>query len=86
MITRHDYLEDPERWADTTEEAELVKFCIDYIKNHKNFHFKFSPVVLDVHTNKEYPNQQAKDTDTRYILLSKKVLEVFYGRSKKSDN
>ena len=84
MITRTIYLENPEKWFDTKEEKELVEFCINYIQKKKTVHFDFSPEMVDIN-NRIHVNNKTKDTDAYFIILSKRVLEVYDGRIKKSN-
>lgn len=76
MISRKHYLQEPEKWKGTPEEAELILFCQDYLLNKRNFHFNFSPTMVDVKKNEEQTNNKAKEIDQYFNILTLMVLEV----------
>ena len=82
VLTRAEYLKNPEKWKGTDEEMELVSDCLDYVTNCPRFSQEFSPTITDIN-NIRYPNERAKRSDQFFIILSKKVLEVYNDSRKK---
>lgn len=85
VLVRQLYLKEPEKWKGTPEEKELVEYCKWWIKSNKKFYQKFSPVVVDLDTGAKSRNIGAKRVDSHFIIMSKRVLEVYNGRAKKNN-
>lgn len=79
VLTRSEYLKNPELWKGTEEEKELVLWCTDYIINKPNFLFDFSPIIVEIKNNKVIyrDNFKARKNDIFFVKLSKEVLKVY---------
>ena len=75
MLTRVEYIKHGEKWHNTIEEAELIKFVIDDLNNPEKA-YNFAPVIVDIN-GKKWDNNCAKALDLKFVELNQKVLKKY---------
>jgi len=81
VINRKIYLTEPKKWFGTKEEVELVNLCVETIKELKIP--KYERKFIDDEKKVTMDNQKLIQANTWFIVLSKKVLEVYNGKFRK---
>ena len=84
ILPRTEYLKNPKRWYGTEEELDLVDFCIEDIRKTKVPEYK-KEYLTDEKLKVEWDNKKRINDDTARLMLSKKVLEVYDERNKRSN-
>jgi len=76
MLNRAAYLKDPEKWFRTKEEQDLILFCIKDIQTREVPEYKIDWIEDNIYLD----NHKLRRMEASYIILSKRVLEVYNDR------